>query len=72
MSIAPQPPTRQISPNSDLPATLPEPIRQRLAAEGVHTLGDWQRLSRKQRASIWGVTARTRDAIDEALAEALR
>jgi hypothetical protein len=49
--------------NSAPAATAPQPIeaipakiRQRLAAEGIHSLAEWSRLSHRRRGSIFGIT----------------
>jgi hypothetical protein len=38
-------------------AELPPAILGRLAAEGIRTLRQWRKLSRRQKHSIFGITA---------------
>jgi hypothetical protein len=40
-----------------LAGALPAHLAPRLAAEGIASLADWRRLSRRKKRSIWGVTA---------------
>jgi hypothetical protein len=49
---------------------LPEPLRQRLAAEGVYTLQDWTALGRR-RHQLFGITSATVKKLD-ALARSSR
>jgi hypothetical protein len=49
---------------------LPEPLRERLAAEGVFTLADWVALGRRRR-ELFGITSATVKKLD-ALARAAR
>jgi len=71
-NIAPRPLPPQLAHNPPIPAALPEPLRQRLEREGVTTCEAWRALSRKERRSIWGITAAMADLVDQAVAEVLR
>jgi len=55
-----------------IPETLPGAIRERLSAAGIRTCADWERLTRKQRRELWGITPRMLVAISHAVTEALR
>ncbi len=44
----------------------------RLQAVGVHAIGDWQRLTRAQKNSFWGITAAMVASVDAAIRKALQ
>jgi hypothetical protein len=47
---------------------LPTSVVDRLADAGICTAADWQALSRKLKNSFWGVTRRSIELIDKAVA----
>lgn len=55
-------------PDGDL-AALPPHTLERLHAEGVYSVADWRRLSRKRRGAIFGVTKATVALLDAAARE---
>lgn len=56
--------------NDEAIGALPEPLRERLAGEGVFTLQDWKALGRR-RHQLFGITSATVKQLD-ALARSSR
>lgn len=53
-------------PQPDIPEDqIPARVLERLTAEGIRTLADWRRLTRRARRSIFGITRATVEQLDE-------